>query len=139
MLHVLSLLEMHLYLFPLIQMSVSTTPPLPLSLSLPEYNFKLSPSVSQFLQTRLTFKLLRPLRYKLLKIWNYINVVESNFIFRDRHVTVTTLATRAFIVNKVGKSIYVRKTASSYKLCVLYLLSLLPSAVCSRPFLFAWQ
>ena len=139
MLHVLSLLEMHLYLFPLIQMSVSTTPPLPLSLSLPEYNFKLSPSVSQFLQTRLTFKLLRPLRYKLLKIWNYIIVVESNFIFRGRHVTVTTLATRAFIVNKVGKSIYVRKTASSYKLCVLYLLSLLPSAVCSRPFLFAWQ
>ena len=136
MLHVLSLLEMHLYLFPLIQMSVSTTPPLPLSLSLPEYNFKLSPSVSQ---TRLTFKLLCPLRYKLLKIWNYINVVESNFIFRGRHVTVTTLATRAFIVIKVGKSIYVRKTASSYKFCVLYLLSLLPSAVCSRPFLFAWQ
>ena len=103
MLHVLSLLEMHLYLFPLIQMSVLTTPPLPRSLSLPEYNFRLSPSVSRFLQTRLTFKLLCPLRYKLMKKWNNLNAIEPNIIFRGRHVTVTTLATTAFIVNKVGK------------------------------------
>ena len=62
--------------FPIVQPS-----PPSLSLPLPEYKFKLSPSVSRFLPARLTFKLLPPLCFTNSNKINY-NKCKRTLIFQ---------------------------------------------------------